>query len=220
MIPKIIWQTHELPYNQLPDFQKDIISTWKYLNPGWQHIYVSAEERSKQVKEYDDFLYTCYSLLEKIHQSDIWRLVALYEHGGFYSDMDSICIKPIEEIKGLNYEGIEMVCSPIGFQHVGVNGSNFGSIKNSKIVKLILDAYISEYKEYGMEKLPQLERGIPENMLFSEKIQENEQFIYFNNEYFNHTEEYKTSFDINDIRIHNFDSTNMINSLKNRNDTL
>ena len=217
MIPKIIWQTHELPYNELPDFQKDIIDTWKYLNSTWDHIYVSAKERSKQIKEYDDFLYECYLLLGKIHQADIWRLVTIYKHGGVYADMDSICIKPIEEAISSNYKGEQIMCSSIGFQSPRVNNSNFGAIKNSEIVKLILDSYILEYKNYGMEKLSYLRNGVPENILFSQQIIKNKKLVYFNNEYFSHAEEYKTSFDINDIRLPGFDATNMIISLEKRN---
>lgn len=204
MFSKIIWQTHELPYSELPDFQKNITNTWKYLNPEWQYIYVNAEERSKQVKKYDDFLYNCYLLLGKIHQADIWKLVATYEYGGVYADMDSICIKPIEETISVDYKQQQMMCSPIGFQNFGVNNSNFGAIKNSEIIKLILDSYILKYKDYGMNKLRYLKQGIPENSLFSNKILENQKFIYFNNQYFIHDNKYKTSFNTNEVHIPDF----------------
>jgi mannosyltransferase OCH1-like enzyme len=197
MIPKIIWQTHELPYSQLPTFQKDIIKTWKHLNPGWEHRYVDAEERSKQVKEYDSLLHSYYLSLGKVHQADIWRLVAVYGNGGVYADMDSVCIKSIEESIEFNYKQEDMMCSNIGFQHTGVNNSNFGAIKNSQIVKLILDSYILKYESYEIEKFKSLQDGEPENFLFSRIVQENKNFVYFNNEYFCHAEGYKTSFDKN-----------------------
>jgi mannosyltransferase OCH1-like enzyme len=97
MIPKIIWQTHENRYEDLEPFQKNIINTWKNLNPGWKHNYVDAEQRSRDVKEYDENLHTYYLASGKLHQSDIWRLVVTYNHGGFYADMDSICIETIED---------------------------------------------------------------------------------------------------------------------------
>jgi mannosyltransferase OCH1-like enzyme len=203
MFPKIIWQTHELPYKKLPDFQKNIIETWKYLNPDWEHRYIDAEERSKQVKEYDSLLHSYYLLLGKVHQADIWRLVTLYEYGGVYADMDSVCIKPIEEAIEWNYKGEQMMCSSIGFQNGGVNNSNFGSIKNSKIVKLILDTYILTYESYDAETFKSLEHGEPENVLFSKIVQENKKLVYFNNEYFSHSEEYKTSFPNNWINFKN-----------------
>lgn len=197
MIPKIIWQTHELPYIELPTFQKDIIETWKHLNPGWEHRYVDAEERSKQVKEYDSLLHSYYLLVGKVHQADIWRSIAIYRDGGIYADMDSICVKSIEEAIEPNYKGEQIICSPIGFQNSGVNNSNFGAIKNSKIMKLIIDTYFLKYESCSIEELKSFEHGYPETVLFSKIVQENKKLVYFNNEYFNHAEEYKTNFDNN-----------------------
>jgi mannosyltransferase OCH1-like enzyme len=220
MFPKIIWQTHELPYEQLPNFQKDIINTWICLNPDWEHRYVDAKERSAQVREYDKFLHNCYLLLGEVHQADIWRLVTIYKNGGIYADMDSICIKSIAEATEWNYKGEQIMCSSVGFQHSGVNNSNFGAIKNNAIVKLILDTYILKYKEYGMEKLPHLGFGDPENTIFSKIIQENKKTVYFNNEYFYHTQEFKNNFDINNLPINNFDARHIILAFMEREKSL
>jgi hypothetical protein len=219
MIPKIIWQTHELPYEKLPNFQKNIIYTWKYLNPDWEHKYVDAEQRSLDVKEYDKFLHSCYLLVGKIHQADIWRLVSIYKNGGIYADMDSVCIKPISESIEWNYNGEQMMCSSIGFQSSGVNNSNFGAIKNSAIVKVIIDELILKYKILGMEKLLFLPDGWPENPLFSEIVQKNKKLIYFNNEYFHHSQEYKDNFDVNQINLNNFKNSEMIIKLINEDKT-
>ena len=194
MIPKIIWQTHEKKYNDLPAFQKNIINTWKNLNPGWEHRYVDAEERSKTVKEYSEFLHSYYLASDNLHQSDIWRAIAIYTHGGFYADMDSICLEPIEDSIGKGYKGEELICSSKGFQHSGINSSNFGAIKNSKIIKSIIDSLILQFKDIKIEDVPGLDFGFPENETFSNIAQDNENFIYFNNEYFSHAREYKTFF--------------------------
>ncbi len=197
MIPKIIWQTHEKKYNDLPAFQNNIIGTWKNLNPGWEHSYVDAEERCETVKKYNDFLYSCYIELDNIHKSDIWRLIAIYTHGGFYADMDSICLETIEYSIGKGYKGEELICSSKGFQHSGINNSNFGAIKNSKIIKSIIDSLILQFKDIKIEDVPKLGFGFPENYTFSKIAQDNENLIYFNNKYFSHSEVHKTSFDIN-----------------------
>jgi mannosyltransferase OCH1-like enzyme len=200
MFSKVIWQTHELPYEKLPTFQKDIIKTWKDLNPDWEHRYVDAEERSKQVKEYDDLLYNFYLLVGKIDQADIWRLVVIYKNGGVYADMDSICLKSITEAISWNYKGEDMMCSSIGFQSYGINNSNFGAKKNNEIIKLMIDSLILKYSTYSLEKLSHLGVEVPANYLFSKIAQENKKYIYFNNEYFDHTEKYKRNFNINQIK--------------------
>jgi hypothetical protein len=197
MIPKIIWQTHENKYNDLLPFQKDITNTWKNLNPGWQYRYVDGIQRSSQVKEYSNFLHKYYLESDGQHQSDIWRLVAIYNYGGFYADMDSICIETIQDSIDRNYKGEEIVCSPIGFQHSGINSSNFGAIKGSKIVKSIIDSLFLQYKDIRLEDVKTLSFGFPENYTFSMIAKENKHLISFNSDYFSHASEYKTSFNSN-----------------------
>jgi hypothetical protein len=194
MIPKIIWQTHENKYNDLLPFQKNIINTWKNLNPGWEYKYIDAHERSLMVKEYSDFLHRYYMESDKLHQSDIWRLVAIYTYGGFYADMDSICVETIQDSIDKKYNGEDLVCSSIGFQHSGINSSNFAGIKNSKIIKLIIDSLILQYSQADLENVKHFEFGFPENHTFSVIAQENKNLISFNNDYFSHASEYKTFF--------------------------
>jgi mannosyltransferase OCH1-like enzyme len=204
MIPKIIWQTHENEYNDLLPFQKDITNTWKNLNPGWEYRYVDAKARAKEVKEYNDVLYKYYTVCDKIRQSDIWRLVAIYNYGGFYADMDSVCIQSIEDSLHKNYNNEEMVCSPKGFQHPGVNNSNFGSKKNSKIIKLMIEQIEEEYKKIKLQDIKNLVFGFPENHIFSNIVQQNQNSIYFNSEYFSHASGYKKAFNSNlDVTINN-----------------
>jgi hypothetical protein len=204
MIPKIIWQTHENNYNDLLPFQKDITNTWKNLNPGWDYRYVDAIARAKQVKEYDNVLYRYYLVSDKIHQSDIWRLIAIYNYGGFYADMDSVCNQSIEDSLHEKYNNEEMVCSPKGFQHPGINNSNFGSKENSKIIKLMIDSVFEEYKKIRLQDVVKLDFGFPENHIFSTIAQQNQDFIYFTSEYFSHASGYKKAFNSNfDVIINN-----------------
>jgi hypothetical protein len=195
MIPKIIWQTHEKKYSELPGFQKNIINTWKNLNPGWEHRYVDAEERAYTVKNYNDFIYQCYLESDKLHQSDIWRFIAIYNHGGFYADMDSTCIQTIQDVIYPKYESQDAVCSPIGFQHYGVNCSNFGAVKNSKLIKLVIDSLILQYNDIKIENIKNFPFAVPENLTFSLTAKKNKEIILFNKDYFSHSSDYKKSFD-------------------------
>jgi mannosyltransferase OCH1-like enzyme len=203
MIPKIIWQTHENKYDDLMPFQKNIANTWKNLNPGWDYRYVGSEQRSKDVKEYNEFLHSYYLESTKIHQSDIWRLVAIYNHGGFYSDMDAVCIKSIDETLLNIYDGKELICSPHGFQHTGIGSSNFGATKNNKIIKEMIDLIILEYKNTDIKDIPNLPFASLENRIISEVAIENKDLIFFNNDYYSHAAEYKTQFHPNLYVVYN-----------------
>jgi hypothetical protein len=197
MIPKIIWQTHENEYNDLLPFQKDITNTWKNLNPGWEYRYVSAEQRHIEVSGYSDRVYNYYLAADKIHQADIWRFITVYNHGGFYADMDSICLKGIDESLSKSYNGEELVCSPIGFQHYGINNSNFGAIKNSKILKSVIDKLSIMYLDIKPEDVPLLDFGFPENQIFADITVKNKDLICFEKEYFMHSKDFKDMFNKN-----------------------
>ena len=130
--------------------------------------------------------------------------------------MDSICVKNIDEIFN-KYNGQELVCSSIGFQHVGINSSNFGSVKNSKIIKSIIDSLLVQYEEIGIEEIEYLDFGFPENYTFSEIAQNNIDKIYFNEEYFSHAMEYKTEFNPNTTVFINNDEINYSTLCKTNN---
>lgn len=200
MIPKIIWQTHENEYNNLLPFQKDITNTWKNLNPGWEYRYVNAKERSDTVKKYSNLLHTYYLKVDKVRQSDIWRVVEIYNHGGFYADMDSICVETIEDSISKTYNGEEVICSLVGFQHTGVNNSNFGAIKNSKIIKSVIDSIILKYKKMPIQEVSKVGSVFLENYIFSNIALENKNFIFFNNNYYIHSKDFKENFN-SDVNI-------------------
>jgi hypothetical protein len=112
MIPKIIWQTHEWEYEDLPYDFKMASLTWKNLNPDWQHKYVSKKDREKHIAEYDKNLLRFYNSCDGITQSDIWRYVVLYLHGGVYVDMDTLACGKLTEILPEFDKGKDFFCMP------------------------------------------------------------------------------------------------------------
>ena len=192
MIPKIIWQTHENKYKDLPEFQKNIRRTWRHLNPGWKYNYVDAEQRHKDVEKYDDLLYKFYKTSSGINQADIWRLVVLYKYGGFYADMDSICVMSLDDVMNKFYNNEGIICSGIGFQSPGINNSNFASSVNNKIIKDILEEVLLYYKN-AKKEISSFQPGEPCNGIFSSTMIKNKDSICFNDNYFIHSNDYKNS---------------------------
>ena len=146
MIPKIIWQTQEPEFKDLLPFQKNIIGTWKNLNPDWEHRYADSKQREQDVKDYNDTLYKIYQVSSGINRADMWRMVVTYTNGGVYADMDSICTMPLDDMLEKYYNSEDMLSTSNGFQtNAGaINCSNFATTKNSKTMKLILDDAILE----------------------------------------------------------------------------
>ena len=112
MIPKIIWQTHEWEYEDLPYDYKMASLTWRNLNKDWEYRYVSKKDRERHIREYDSDLLRFYNSCDGITQSDIWRYVALYLHGGVYVDMDTQAVGKLNEVIAEFDESKDFFCMP------------------------------------------------------------------------------------------------------------
>jgi hypothetical protein len=162
MIPKIIWQTHEWEYEDLPIYFAKTSMTWINLNPEYKYIYVSGKEREEFIKlKYPEiYLYYKYmGAIDKRYESDIWRYLVVNKRGGFYCDMDSVCTKPLNyALKNFDNNYEIMTLNPIyksnrddfavHFNYPQLypvnpeditNNSNFGSIPKSKFLKAIVE---------------------------------------------------------------------------------
>ena len=136
MIPKIIWQTHNYKYNDLPEHIKQISRTWINLNDGWEYKYMDHNERLDIIKEYP-MLLKGYMYQRPTIQSDIWRFIITYKYGGVYADMDSICTKPLDYmLSGIKNPSEMVVTEPL-------NTANYAIIKKSGIMKKIINDIIS-----------------------------------------------------------------------------
>jgi mannosyltransferase OCH1-like enzyme len=98
MIPKIIWQTYESEYDDLPELAKDFSKTWIEKNPDWEYRYVSGKEREDFVlKNFGEEWHKIYmSYTTGVLRADLWRYMCLYTNGGLYADLDILCKKSIE----------------------------------------------------------------------------------------------------------------------------
>lgn len=141
MIPKIIWQTHNYQYDDLPDHFLKATKSWRYLNPTWEYRYVPSDERDLFVKQELPDIYQVYKKSPPVFQSDLWRYLVVYKYGGVYADMDSVCIKPLDYmLKDYNGESLIHLKPYEGESHqVGlINNSHFAAVKNCKTLKDIL----------------------------------------------------------------------------------
>jgi mannosyltransferase OCH1-like enzyme len=138
--PKIIWQTHNYKRDTLPTHISSAAATWKNLNPGWEYRYVDHEQRDETVKEYPE-IYKTYKDQKPLFQSDIWRFIVTYNHGGCYADMDSVCVKPLDYLLQDIDSSIEMVTVPINGKYG--NTHNYVTKQQSKPMTKVFNEMIA-----------------------------------------------------------------------------
>jgi mannosyltransferase OCH1-like enzyme len=143
MIPKIIWQTYELDYKDLPDRAKTLIQSWKVLNPEWRYEYCSKEKRELIVKNnFEEEWYQIYKSYKlDVLRSDLWRYMCLYLYGGLYSDLDMLCKKPIESWLNIDSKFIVSVEPDVD----GYTQSIFASEPKSIFLENILNDIKDQY---------------------------------------------------------------------------
>jgi hypothetical protein len=154
MIPKIIWQTHEWEYEDLPYDYKMASLTWKNINEDWEYRYVSKKDREKYIEEYDKGLLRFYNSCNGITQSDIWRYVVLYLHGGVYVDMDTHACGKLNEAVS-EFDGSKtFFCMPqfyIDGKKVVVTGTHAAFKKSDICNSLITDICLAKDEKALLE---------------------------------------------------------------------
>lgn len=132
MIPNII---HYCWFggNPLPTDVKKCIESWKEKCPDYE---IKCWDESNFDVNAHPFTKAAYEAKAWAFVSDYARLKVVYDNGGIYLDTDVELLKNLDFL--LSYEGY------IGVQQAGcycTTGLGFGAVKESKIVKLMLDKY-------------------------------------------------------------------------------
>lgn len=96
-IPLQIWQTYKT--QALPMQAIEARQTWVRLNPEFScSLFDDADiELYIRQKWTHDFLDFFHALPIGAMKADLWRYLILASDGGVYTDIDSICVKPIRE---------------------------------------------------------------------------------------------------------------------------
>jgi hypothetical protein len=168
-IPKVIWQTHEWEYSDLPEIYLENSKKWQQENLDWVYRYHSSKDRRDFLLN-NNFLQsktaiTRYDNMFKQQQADFWRVAVVYLNGGAYIDMDSIpkgqnmLDKAVVDADSLGTP-YSIICT-YDPNHLGVgcNNSHFIGKTKSEFLKNLLDKYyIGFHKEWDYELDIQIKR--------------------------------------------------------------
>ena len=92
-IPPLLWQTHrsQAYVESVPRLRQAQLS-WREV-PGLAYTFCDDAMRDTMVREFSPRLYKVYKRLPlEVMKADVWRYVAIYEHGGVYADVDTHCL--------------------------------------------------------------------------------------------------------------------------------
>lgn len=97
-IPRIIhqtWKTTDIPAMFSPQWA----ASWRELNPGWEYRFWTDAEIDCFVRESFPEFYPVFQTYDvNIKRVDAFRYLVLKKLGGVYADLDSMCLKPLEEL--------------------------------------------------------------------------------------------------------------------------
>jgi inositol phosphorylceramide mannosyltransferase catalytic subunit len=140
MIPKIIHQTWK--NNNIPEKWKKSQLSWTKKNPNWKYILWTDKDNHAFIKKYYPwFLKTYVSYPHNIQRADAVRPFLLYHYGGLYVDLDSYCLKNIDNIFIKN--GVYILKS----SHFGHTNSMMASTKHHSFWKIVFNNMILHKKK-------------------------------------------------------------------------
>jgi len=100
MIKSILQTWKEKKIQNFPPIYKICQPSWQNNNPDWQYVMYDDNDINQFVKTNFPVYYTNFFCKYKkiILKVDIFRYLYLYKYGGVYSDMDSECLRPLDNL--------------------------------------------------------------------------------------------------------------------------
>jgi mannosyltransferase OCH1-like enzyme len=152
MIPKLLWQTYKDQYP--PKISAKFINSWFQLNPEIEWFYMDDIKCDNFIKDnFNEDFYKMYKNVPLgVMRSDIWRVCIIYVYGGIYADLDTLCLKSIDNwIKPNN----RMVVG-VETQEGTINNYTFAAEPKHPGLYSIIETFLKLYKEnnYVKSQLP------------------------------------------------------------------
>lgn len=94
-VPRVIWMYWSSGAASLTGFRRLCVHTWRVQNPGWQLVILDKYSALEYVDACE--LPDCYNELESAQQADALRLALLARYGGVYTDVATLCLRPLDD---------------------------------------------------------------------------------------------------------------------------
>ena len=135
MIPKRIFQTFEHKSFER-QFQK-FVDDWKIYNNDFEYFLFDEQDRQKFLKNnFSSNVYDAYSrIIPPAFKCDLWRYCILYQYGGFYVDIDTVCLSSLDNFINTDIEFVTPIDLNIGdLEYHNLSNGFIGSIPKHRIL--------------------------------------------------------------------------------------
>lgn len=150
-LTQYIWQTYKT--KDLPEQAEAARETWISKNPEWKcELYDDADIEKYIKKSWPTKMYKFFKALPVgVMKADLWRYLILKTHGGVYSDIDSECLKPINEWEDEQKFDTKHILM-VGLE----NDEHFCqwtiySTKEHPVMKYVCEYILNKYEENGID---------------------------------------------------------------------
>ena len=132
-IPLQIWQTGAEDFENLKHPFPECANTWKKMNPGYSYTYTNNQEKRDYIKKHGGpELSELVDFLDGMFLADLWRYLVVYNMGGVYVDLDSVCVAPLSLMK----HNISPFDDPDAVEFISKTGFGFRCNHNPPIKKM------------------------------------------------------------------------------------
>lgn len=155
MIPKQIFQTWKT--KKISKSFEILTESWKRNNPRFNFHFYDDKDCEIFLKKFDKKVFETYrKIIPGAFKADLWRFSVLYVFGGFYCDVDTLCLNSIEKFVKEDTEFIAPIDLNLYAEKHNLFNSFFGSTPGSPIMKNCIDMIVYNV-DNKITKIPALD---------------------------------------------------------------
>ena len=141
MIPKTIIQTYST--DKLSPAMQRASDSWKLLNQNYNHVFFDDKMCINFIRENfnNDVVKSFDYLIPGAFKADLFRYCFLYVNGGVYTDIDNVCMVPLDDIINDDDSFISVKDNSFGNQGLIYN-SFIATERNNPVLKKAIDLII------------------------------------------------------------------------------
>eukprot|EP01062_Namystynia_karyoxenos_P036829 TRINITY_DN2681_c0_g1_i1.p1 TRINITY_DN2681_c0_g1~~TRINITY_DN2681_c0_g1_i1.p1 ORF type:complete len:615 (+),score=102.86 TRINITY_DN2681_c0_g1_i1:66-1910(+) len=165
LIPRIIHQTWR--NETLPAYALDPVRSWAERNPGHRHLLWTDRQMDNYVRNHFEEIYAgVWRDARPIERADLFRYLVLLREGGWYADIDTTCLRPLEHWSSSHRAfgaieavvGMETIAGP-HWEHddhprrIQVLQWSMGFVPGHPILRDVVRRVVQYHRRHGIDRM-------------------------------------------------------------------